>query len=229
MIKISNVWIDSTTETFATVQMPAEIGPSQLVTFKRKVDNSVGGDIIPLCTFTKLFPRCINADGSPRGLNSSMTCLTAYNRSKIPHFGILDTPIYWTSKGKDVANCLQTQYMVDMLGPAILGLPSCAKLGTVELDCAVNHQKKKWVSQKKSTTEGRKVKQNLQHLNTPPLNTKEDFIQTYPDMHTCSTEVPHCIVATGARKIRWVPGKRNHYPSGGAKGLGILTHLLLEG
>ena len=37
--------------------------------------------------FAKLFPRHINADGSPRGLKSSMTRLTAYNRSKIPQFG----------------------------------------------------------------------------------------------------------------------------------------------
>ena len=41
--------------------------------------------------------------------------------------------------------------------------------------------------------------------------------------------MPNCYVATGARKTRWVPGTRNHHPSGGAHGLGILTCLLLEG
>ena len=86
-IEISNVQIDSTTEAFATVQMPTEIEPNKLVTLKCKVDTGVGGNVMPLCTFAKLFPRCINADGSPRGLKSSMTCLTAYNRSKIPQFG----------------------------------------------------------------------------------------------------------------------------------------------
>ena len=42
-------------------------------------------------------------------------------------------------------------------------------------------------------------------------------------------EVPNCYVATGVRKTRWVSGTRNHCPSGGAHGLGILTCLLLEG
>ena len=113
-----------------TVQIPAEIGPSQL---KCKVDTGTGGDFMPLHTFAKLFPRRINADGSPRGLKSSTTCLTAYNESKIAQFRTLDTTIDWTPKGQKVANHLQTQwYIADTPGPAILGLPSCAKLGIVQ-------------------------------------------------------------------------------------------------
>ena len=181
-IELSDVQIDSTTEAFATVQMPAEIGPNKLVTLKYKVDNSAGGNVMPLHAFAKLFPRHINANGSPRGLKSSTTCLTAYNRSKIPQFGTLNTAIDWTPKGKDVANCLWTRwYVADTLGPAILGLPSCANLGIVELNCAVNLQKRKLVQQKKPTTEVRNVNQDLQHLNSPPLNTKEDLIKAYPD------------------------------------------------
>ena len=107
-VEISDVWIDSTTEAFATVQMPAEIGPNQLVTLKCKVDTSAGGNVMPLHAFAKLFPRHINADGSPRGLKSSMTHLTAYNGSKIPQFRTLDTAIDWTPKGQKVANHLQT-------------------------------------------------------------------------------------------------------------------------
>ena len=108
-IELSDVRIDSTTEAFATVQMPAEIGPNKLATLKCKVDTGAGGNVMPLCAFAKLFPRHINADGSPRGLKSSTTCLTAYNGSKIPQFGTLDTAIDWTPKGKRVANHLQTQ------------------------------------------------------------------------------------------------------------------------
>ena len=88
--------------------MPAEIGPNKLVTLKCKVNTGAGGNVMSLCTFGKLFPRCINANGSPRGLKSSTTHLKAYNGSKIPQFGTLDTAIDWTSKGKDVANHLQT-------------------------------------------------------------------------------------------------------------------------
>ena len=107
-IEISDVQIDSTTEAFATVQMPAEIGPNKLVILKCKVDTGAGGNVMPLHAFAKLLPRSINADGSPRGLKSSMTYLTAYNGSKIPQFRTLDTAIDWTPKGKDVANHLQT-------------------------------------------------------------------------------------------------------------------------
>ena len=162
------------------------------------------------------------------------------------------TAIDLTLKGKDVANHLQTQwYIADMLGPAILELPSCVKLGIVELNCAVNLQKRKLVQQKKPTTEGRKVNQDLQHPNSPPLNTKwrphqgisrwirrnwpfsrnisHHPMQWYKTHHTCTTEVPDCYVATDVRKTRWVPRTRNHHPSGGAHRLGILTCILLEG
>ena len=104
--------------------MPAEIGPSQLATLKCKVDTGAGGNVMPLHTFAKLFPRHINADHSPRGLKSSTTRLTAYNGSKIPQFGTLDTAIDWAPKGQKVANCLQTRwYIADTPGPAILRLP----------------------------------------------------------------------------------------------------------
>ena len=63
-IELSDVQIDSTTEAFATVQMPAEIGPNKLATLKCKVDTGAGSNVMPLCAFTKLFPRHINADGS---------------------------------------------------------------------------------------------------------------------------------------------------------------------
>ena len=37
-IELSDVQIDSTTKAFATVQMPAEIGPNKLATLKCKVN-----------------------------------------------------------------------------------------------------------------------------------------------------------------------------------------------
>ena len=210
-IEISDVQIDSTTEAFVTVQMPAEIGQNKLATLRCKVDTSAGGNVMPLHTFAKLFLRHINADGSPRGLKSSMTHLTAYNRSKIPQFGTLDLAIDWTPKGKDVAICLQTQwYIADTLGPAILGLPSCAKLGIVELNCAVNLQKRKLVQQKKPIAEGRNVKQDLKHLNSPPLNTKENLIKAYLDRFKGIGHFPgtyHITLCSDAKPVVHAPRK----------------------
>ena len=107
-IHISDVQIDATTEAFATVEMPAEIGPHQCGTLKCKVDTGAGGNVMPLQAFTKLFPRHINSDGLATGLKPSTTCLTAYNGSKINQFGTLDTAIDWAPKGKNVINHLQT-------------------------------------------------------------------------------------------------------------------------
>ena len=208
-IELSDVQIDSTTEAFATVQMPAEIGPNKLVTLKCKVNTGAGGNVMPLRAFAKLFPRHINADGSPRGLKSSMTHLTVYNRSKIPQFGTLDTAIDWTSKGKRVANHLWIRwYIADTPGPAILGLPSCAKLGIVELNCVVNLQKRKLVQQKKPTTEGKTVNQDLQHPNSPLLDTKEDLIKAYPDRFEgicCFPGTYHITLRSDAKPILHAP------------------------
>ena len=191
--------------------MPAEIGPNKLATLKCKVDTGAGGNVMPLRAFAKLFPRHINADGSPRGLKSSTTRLTAYNGSKIPQFGTLDTAIDWTPKGKCVANRLRTRwYIADTPGPAILGLPSCAKLGIVELNCAVNLQKRKLVQQKKPTTEGKIVNQDLQHPNSPPLNTKEDLIKAYPDRFEGIGRFPgtyHITLCSDAKPVVHAPRK----------------------
>ena len=191
--------------------MPAEIGPNQLATLKCKVDTGAGGNVMPLRAFAKLFPRCINADGSPRGLKSSTTRLTAYNGSRIPQFGTLDTAIDWTPKGQKVANRLHTRWFIaDTPGPAILGLPSCAKLGIVELNCAVNLQKKKLVQQKKSTTECGKVKQDLQDMKPSPLNTKEDLIKAYPDRFEGIGRFPgtyHITLRSDAKPVIHAPRK----------------------
>ena len=56
------------TETFATVWMPAEIGPNQPATLKCKVDTGVSGNVMPLRAFSKLFPRHVTTDRTPTGL-----------------------------------------------------------------------------------------------------------------------------------------------------------------
>ena len=70
-IQISDVHIDATTEAFTVVQMPADIDPCQQATLKCKVDTGTGGNVMPLCAFTKLFPKWIAADRTPTGFNHS--------------------------------------------------------------------------------------------------------------------------------------------------------------
>ena len=119
-------------------------------------------------------------DGTPTGLRPTRTCLTAYNGSTIKQYGTLDTAIDWKPEGKNVVNRLHTRwYIADTPGPAILGLPSCSKLGTVELNCGVSFCWKK-PTQQKPTTECQQVQKDLTNLQ--PLNTKEDLIKAYPDI-----------------------------------------------
>ena len=194
------------TEAFATVQMPAEIRPNQQATLRCKVDTSVGGNVMPLHAFSKLFPRCVTTDGTPTGLRPTRTCLTAYNGSTINQYGTLD--IDWKPEGKNITNRLHTQwYIADTPGPAILGLPSCSKFGIVELNCAVSfHQKKP--TQQKPTTECQQVQKDLTNLQ--PLNTKEDLIKAYPDRFEGIGYFPgtyHITLWNDARPVVHAPWK----------------------
>ena len=118
--------------------MPADIGPNECGSLRCKVNTGASGNVMPLCIFTKLFPRCITRDGKPTGLHPCDTTLVAYYQSNIPQFGTLDTAIEWTPKGHQHSRHLQTRwYVADSPRPVILGLPSSSKLGIVQLNCAV--------------------------------------------------------------------------------------------
>ena len=56
-INITAINIDALTEAWATVTMPAEIGPNQHGSFRCKVNTGASGNVVPLHIFAKLFPR----------------------------------------------------------------------------------------------------------------------------------------------------------------------------
>ena len=184
------LWLDDTitiadvktngTEAFTDIEIPADIGKCQLATLRCKVDTGAGGNVMPLCTFTKLFPKWFDTDGHPPGLPPSTTCLTAYNSSPIRQFGTFRTHIDWTPQGTQTTNHLHTWwYVADTPGPAILGLPACNKLGIVELNCAVDLLQKRTMQQKTPTTECQWMRDDLEMLQT--LSSREDLISAYPD------------------------------------------------
>ena len=208
MIQISDICIDAMTEAYATVKMPAEIGPDQQATLRCKVDTGAGGNVMPLRTFSKLFPRRVTTDRTPTGLRPTRTRLTAYNGSTIKQYGTLDTAIDWKPEGKNVANRLHTRwYIADTPGPAILGLPSCSKLGIVELNCAVRFRWKK-LTEQKPTTECQQVQKDLTNLQQ--LNTKEDLIKAYPDRFEGIGRFPgtyHITLRNDAKPVIHAPRK----------------------
>ena len=142
MIAFANISIDVTTEAFATLEIPAEIGPKHLANIRCKVDTGAGGNVMPLRAFAKLFPNRIGKKGLPTGLRKCRTCLTAYNGTNIPQLGALDTKITWKDKDSKQSTSMNTTwYVANTPGPAILGLPSCSRLGIVHLNCAVEFRK----------------------------------------------------------------------------------------
>ena len=95
-----------------------------------------------LRAFAKLFPNRIGKKGLPTGLRKCRTRLTAYNGTNIPQLGALDTKITWKDKDSKQSTSMNTTwYVANTPGPAILGLPSCSRLGIVHLNCAVEFRK----------------------------------------------------------------------------------------
>ena len=85
-INITEINIDALTEAWATVTMPAKIGPNQCGSLSCKVNTGESGNVMPHCVFAKLFPRHITRDGKPTGLHSCDTRMMVYNASNIPQF-----------------------------------------------------------------------------------------------------------------------------------------------
>ena len=76
-INITAINIDALTDAWATVTMPPEIGPNQFGSLRCKVDTGASGNVMPLCIFAKLFPRCITRDGKPTRVHPCDARLTA--------------------------------------------------------------------------------------------------------------------------------------------------------
>ena len=92
-INTTAINIDALNEAWATVTMPAEIGPNHCRSLWCKVNTGVSSNVMPLCIFAKLFPSHIITNGKQARLCLCKTRLTAYNGSNIPQFGSLDTSI----------------------------------------------------------------------------------------------------------------------------------------
>ena len=179
-INITALNIDALTKAWATVTIPAEIGPNHCGSLWCKVNTGASGNVMPLCVFAKLFFRCVTTDGKPARLHPCDTRMTAYNVSNILQFWSLDTAIEWILKGHQCSKHLQIRwYVADSPGPAILGLPSSSKLGIVQLNCAVKltHRHDSTSPPKKPTTECTKSRNDHSSL----LNSSKDLIKAYPD------------------------------------------------
>ena len=92
-----------------------------------KIDTGAEGNMLSLKTFEKLFPQSGAASLTP-----SSTTLTAYGGSTVTNYGTCRVSI----KHKDIEE-MSEFHVVDVGGPALLGLPTCRALKLVTLHYTV--------------------------------------------------------------------------------------------
>ena len=121
----------SRSEAYAVITI--EPYPERTTNLRDKVDTGAQGNILPLRTFKAIFPKLMGSDGRPTSLKTSHTRLTAYNGSAIEHFGTMQLRCRYA----DSARKETTFFVADTSGPVIFGLPLCAGIGLVSINCSV--------------------------------------------------------------------------------------------
>ena len=142
---------------------------------------------MPLRVFERLYPKQINLNGEPKGLETRTTKLTAYNGTQIPQYGALRCPLIWRPAGGAKPRCIQTKwYVADTTGPAILGLPTSERWKVITLNCAVRitHESPKLLDKKSHNMnkhDGTSPHQVAQTPKSGHISSKEQLIKDYPD------------------------------------------------
>ena len=125
-------------QAFATLNVTLEDRPG-IHNFKLKVDTGAQANTLPLRTYRSMFPNNIDDKGNPKSgaLRPAQNVLTAYNGTQIQCLG--KTKVQCNYKN---SKWLNTEFfVVDVTGPAVLGLPSCEQLNIVTLHCEINANK----------------------------------------------------------------------------------------
>ena len=67
------------TEVYTIVHLPADCEGNTNASVKVKVNTEAGGNVMPLKVFERLYPKQMNLNGEPTGLETITTKLTPYN------------------------------------------------------------------------------------------------------------------------------------------------------
>ena len=133
-IQINDIVI-TTTDSFIALALPASIGPYKHRTLCCKAGTGIGGSVIQLHMFLKLFPDYSDVV-SQQACAPILNRLTACNGTPICHFGTNDRLMKWTPDCQDITCHTQTQwYSADILISAILGISTCVKFPVVWINC----------------------------------------------------------------------------------------------
>ena len=123
-------------EAFVTVNVKPHSRPG-VHNLILKVDTGAQGNTLPLRTYRQMFPDQLTKDGLPKyGVvqPAQQVRLTAYNGTNIKCHGTIDIPCRF----KDSRWENTRFFIVDVSGPAVIGLPSCESLKIVTMHCSVH-------------------------------------------------------------------------------------------
>ena len=150
-------------EAFANIKVRLDNRPGTH-NFNIKVDTGAGANTLPFRTFKQMFPKHLDDDGNPCKdyLQPTKQVLFAYNNTPIECRGTTNIKCCY----KDSIWISAPFYVVDVPGPAILGLPSCEQLNVVTLHCAVTSTK------------------------AETINSVNDLVQKYPNQFDSIGEFP---------------------------------------
>ncbi|WP_419585361.1 reverse transcriptase domain-containing protein, partial [Thiolapillus sp.] len=160
-IKVSSMQ-SSRDEAFVTVNVKLTSRPG-IHSLILKVDTGAQGNTLPLATFRKMFPDKLDRNGLPQQEIAKAARdikLTAYNGTNIPCLGI------WSFQCKFQQSRWENTkfHIVDVQGPAVIGLPSSESLKIVTLHCSI----------KAKPDQGTTTK-------LAPITSVQDLMRAYPD------------------------------------------------
>ena len=126
-ITVSNKCFDAINhqrnEAFTTLRINLPNKPKGKQCLKVKIDTGASGNTLPVRTLMQMYPQQL-----PQ-LQPNNTKLTAYNGEQIKCIGKFTIDVHHNSKIQSVLF-----YVVDVTGPAVIGLPTCERLNIVTIN-----------------------------------------------------------------------------------------------
>ncbi|KAK7098352.1 uncharacterized protein [Littorina saxatilis] len=150
MLSFNNVKISSITrrdEAFVQLNVKLTSRPG-IHNLNLKVDTGAQGNTLPLRTFRQMFPDHLREDEMPTSAiadKEKSVRLTAYNGTTIPCHGIFSFPCKFRDSSWKEAQF----HIVDVTGPAVMGLPTCEQLKIVTLHCSIDTERSEPISSTK--------------------------------------------------------------------------------
>ena len=152
-----------------------------------KANTREGGNIMSLRVFKRLYPKQMNLNGEPTGLETNSIKLPGYSGMWIPQYGALRCPLIWRPGNGAKPRHIHTKwYVADIPGPAILGLPTSERLKVLTLNCTlrITHEAPKLLDKESHnmvSPDGTSPHPVAQTPKNGHISSKEQLIKDYPD------------------------------------------------